>query len=216
MIRRKLLGLIFAGLVTTPLCARAATGAAAEASQTPADKPVAELNDTLLTVMKAGPATAFPRRYEMLAPVVERVFDLPGILRACVGPRWTGLATAEQAELFDVFRRFTVASYVANFDNYAGERFEILPDPRVVGSNEVVETRIVNGAGSVVRIDYLMRRENDSWKAVDVLMDGAISRVAVQRSDFRGLLGDGSDVSVLIASLQRKVADLSHGTLFPG
>ena len=35
-----------------------------------------------------------------------------------------------------------------------------------------------------------MRQVNaDAWKAVDVLLDGTISRVAVQRSDFRSLLG---------------------------
>jgi phospholipid transport system substrate-binding protein len=50
------------------------------------------------------------------------------------------------------------------------------------------------------------------WKAVDVLADGAISRVAVQRSDFRGLLANGG-VAALVLSLERKVADLSGGTL---
>lgn len=216
MIRRKLLGLVLAGLATPPLSAVAATPAATETAETAADKPVAELNQTLLAVMKAGPATPFPSRFELLAPVVDRVFDLPGILRACVGPRWTALAPADQTELLEVFRRFTVASYVANFDNYAGERFEVLPESRASGGNEVVETRIVSAGGGVIRLDYVMRRVDSSWKAVDVLLDGSISRVAVQRSDFRGLLGEGADASGLIASLQRKVADLSHGTLTPG
>jgi phospholipid transport system substrate-binding protein len=47
---------------------------------------------------------------------------------------------------------------------------------------------------------------------IDVLLDGTISRVAVQRSDFRGLLADG-DASALVASLEQKIADLSGGTL---
>jgi phospholipid transport system substrate-binding protein len=167
-------------------------------------------------VMKAGPTAPFPHRYAMLAPVIESVFDLPGILRACVGPRWTALAPEDRAELLAVFRRFTVASYVANFDDYAGERFEMLPDSRAAGGGEVVGTRIVGASGRAVRIDYVMRQEADAWKAVDVLLDGTISRVAVQRSDFRGLLGDGPDASSLIVSLQRKVADLSRGTMSAG
>jgi hypothetical protein len=44
------------------------------------------------------------------------------------------------------------------------------------------------------------------------LLDGTISRVAVQHSDFRGLLGSG-DAANLIASLQRKAADLSGGSM---
>ncbi|HST75743.1 MAG TPA: ABC transporter substrate-binding protein [Acetobacteraceae bacterium] len=208
MMRRGLLGLLLAGLVAGPVAARAAEGAAEQA--------VSELNDSLVRVMKAGPTAPFPRRYEILAPVIESVFDLAGILRACVGPRWASLASRDQADLLGVFRRFTIASYVANFDDYAGERFEVLPESRAAGSDQVIGTRIVDGSGSVVRIDYVMRREADAWKAVDVLLDGTISRVAVQRSDFRGLLGEGPDISGLIASLQQKVADLSRGTMSAG
>ena len=47
---------------------------------------------------------------------------------------------------------------------------------------------------------------------MDVLLDGSISRVAVQRSDFRKILANG-DTDALIASLRRKIADLSDGAL---
>jgi phospholipid transport system substrate-binding protein len=47
---------------------------------------------------------------------------------------------------------------------------------------------------------------------VDVLAAGSISRVAVQRSDFRHLLSNGGG-DALVASLQRKTSDLSGGAL---
>jgi phospholipid transport system substrate-binding protein len=47
---------------------------------------------------------------------------------------------------------------------------------------------------------------------VDVLLDGTISRVAVQRSDFRGTLAHGG-VPALIASLERKVRDMAGSAL---
>ncbi len=197
------------GLLTCLAAARVA--AASDAAE-----PINELNRALLTVMKAGNAMPFPRRYEMLAPTVERVFDLPGILRTSVGPRWASLGSQEQTDLAEVFRRFTVASYVASFAKYTGERFEVLPDSRPGAGGEIVETRIVPASGSPVRIDYVLRQVGDDWKVVDVLLNGSISRVAVQRSDFRSLLGVASNASGLIASLQRKVADLSGGTLSAG
>ena len=181
-----------------------------------AAEPIAALNQALLTVMKAGSATPFPRRYEMLAPTVERVFDLPSILRTSVGPRWAALGSQEQADLTEVFRRFTVASYVASFATYSGERFEVLPDSHAGAGGEIVGTRIVPASGNPVRIDYVLRQVGDDWKVVDVLLNGSISRVAIQRSDFRGLLGAAPNASGLIASLQRKVADLSGGTLSAG
>ena len=57
-----------------------------------------------------------------------------------------------------------------------------------------------------------MRRGGAGWRVVDIYLNGTISQVAVQRSDFRSLLGQG-DAGPLIASLQRKVAELSRGTL---
>lgn len=208
MRRRRLIGLVLAGLWIAP-AVRA--GEVADATE-----PIAELNQGLLTIMKAGLATPFPRRYDTLAPIVERVFDLPGILRACVGPRWAALGTQEQSDLGEVFRRFTVASYVANFTQYSGERFEVSPESHPGAGGEIVETRIMPASGNAVRIDYLMRQQAEGWKVVDVLLNGSISRVAVQRSDFRGLLGGATDASGLIASLQQKVADLSGGTLSAG
>jgi phospholipid transport system substrate-binding protein len=176
------------------------------------DAPIVALNEALIAAMKAGRDKSFRDRYRALAPAIEAALDLPVILQVSIGPRWGALQPAMQAQLLHVFRRFTIASYVANFDSFDGERFEVLPEMRVSGADQVVETRMVAGNGSAIRLDYVMRDDGGSWKAVDVLMDGTISRVAVQRSDFRGLLGQG-DAAGLIASLQRKVADLSGGAL---
>ena len=54
-------------------------------------------------------------------------------------------------------------------------------------------------------------------KAIDVMLDGSISQVAVRRSAFCGLLRDGG-VAKLIATLRRRTArrrtgDLSGGAL---
>ncbi len=208
MMRRRLLGLLLASLLATPF-ARAADLAEAIS-------PIADLNRGLLEIMKAGENTPFPTRFNMLAPKIDRAFDLAGILRACVGPRWATLNPREQASLADVFRRFTVASYVANFDHYDGEHFEVVPDSRTTAAGEIVETHLVSATGPAVRIDYVMRQEGDAWRVVDVLLDGTISRVAVQRADFRSLLEGAQDASELITSLQQKVSDLSGGTLSAG
>lgn len=195
-----------AGLLL-PFFGRLAVAADAEAAA-----PIATLNRGLLAGMHAGKAAPFTQRFATLAPLVEAAFDIPGILQASVGPRWATLPPAQQSQLLDVFRRFTVASYVANFDSYDGEKLELLPESRNVGADQVVASQIVPASGAATRIDYVMRRTPTGWRAVDVLLNGSISRVAVQRSDFRSLLGAG-DAAPLIQSLQRKLADLSGGTL---
>ena len=204
--RRASLGALLGGLLLPGL------GRLALAADADAAAPIAALNRGLIAGMRAGKATPFPQRYNTLAPLVEGAFDIPGILQASVGPRWAALPPAQQSQLLDVFRRFTVASYVANFDTFSGEKLEVLPISRSVGADQGVATQIGPAGGAPTRIDYVMRRTPAGWRAVDVLLNGSISRVAVQRSDFRSLLGSG-DAGPLIQSLQRKTADLSGGTL---
>ncbi len=188
----------------------ATTEAAGAIAGEPAFAPAEALSQGILAVMHAGRSTSFAQRMQMLTPVVQAAFDLPRILASTVGPRFTGFPPDAQAELLDVFIQFTVASYVANFDDYNGERFDILPDTRRAGGDEVVQTRLVQSNGDILRLDYVMHRGEGGWKIIDVLLNGSISRVAVQRSDFRALLG-GGEAGPLIASLHGKVARLEAG-----
>ncbi len=162
--------------------------------------------------MKLGKGTPFPQRAATLAPVLTASFDLATILRVSVGPSWAELPQPQQASLLQAFQTFTIVTYTANFDTYAGERFDMLPDLRSVGADQIVQTKLIPASGAPVPLDYVMRQFGDAWKVIDILLDGSISRVAVQRSDFRSLLRQG-DATALIKSLQRKVADLSAGTM---
>lgn len=174
--------------------------------------PVDQLHAGLISIMKVGKTASFRQRYEMIAPVIGRTFDLDTILRQAIGPRWNVLPADQQAALEDAFQRYTVASYVANFDGYSGERFEIIPVVRPVGRDRVVETRIVAASGQGHALDYVMRQEGGEWKVVDVLADGAISRVAAQRSEMRSVLADTGGAGLLV-SLRQKTAQLSGGIL---
>ncbi len=173
--------------------------------------PVEQLDNALLAAMKASGTMSFDARYRTLDPVIAQVFNLDAVLAASVGLSWATMPDAQKAGLATAFRRYTVSSYVSNFNSYNGQSFQILPAVRPVGNDEVVvQTRLLRTDDSPLRLDYVMRRGPAGWQAVDVLTDGAISRVAVQRSDFRQLLGSGG-VAALVAGLSRKVANLSGG-----
>jgi phospholipid transport system substrate-binding protein len=175
--------------------------------------PIQQLDAALLAAMKAGRSTPFAQRFATLAPVIEKTFDLDAVLAASVGLHWPELPSDQKAQLLAVFRRYTVASYAANFDNYTGQRFQIAPAARSVANGEVVvQTKLIAADGSSNQLDYVMRNGPSGWRAVDVLADGSISRVAVQRSDFRHLLTSGG-VPALLGGLQHKVANLSGGML---
>ena len=189
-----------------------AVGWGRPASASDITAPVEQLHAGLMSIMKAGKTASFRQRYETIAPVIGQIFDLETILRQVVGPRWPSLPADQQAALADAFRRYTIASYVANFDTYSGQSFDTGPVVRPVGNDRVVETRIASAGGKVHALDYVMRQERGGWKVVDVLAEGSISRVASQRSEMRSLLADGGG-SGLLVSLRQKTAELSGGIL---
>lgn len=199
--RRALLAMLLAGAFMAPALAQGVG---------PSEQIVA-LDSGLLAVMQAGKATPFAQRVAMLLPTIQRTFALDAVLAASVGPRFADFPPAAKANLLAAFTDFTVASYVANFNGFSGEKFPVDPQTRAVGADQVVHSRIVPRSGDPTTIDYVMRQMPAGWQVVDVLLDGSISRVAVQRSDFRSLLGSGS-AAPLIASLRKRAAALAaHG-----
>lgn len=192
----------------------AGTGLPLVRSATAADpaEPVTQLHQALIALMRAGRETPFPQRFRQIASTIDRTFDLETILRVSIGSRWEQLNQTIQGALEAAFRGFTIATYVANFDRYEGERFETLAPFRSSGRDRIVQTQLFQASGIPVRLDYVTRLEGSTWRIVDVLMNGTISRVALQRSDFRALLARG-DAEALIASLQQKISDLSDGSM---
>jgi phospholipid transport system substrate-binding protein len=200
--RRGMFGLVAASVIAS------APWTSASADTSPA-APIERLNEALLAAMKAGGRTSFEERSHTLAPVIEQVFNLDAVLAASIGLSWSTMTDAQKAQLGAAFRRYTVSSYVSNFDSYNGQSFEIQPTTRALPNGDVVvQTQLMRVNKSPLKLDYVMRRGPAGWQAVDVLSDGAISRVAVQRSDFRGLLTAGG-VSALADGLGRKVANLT-------
>lgn len=207
------LGLAMSLLDATSAAAQGAGSTSPNPTGTAPEAVVAMFTAALDRMMRAGTTTPFKARFDMLAPAVDRTFDLAIILSVSIGARWAGIDAAVKAELSTVFRTYTIASYVANFGGHDGETFQIEPDTRASGADRIVRTRIVPRTGDGVKLDYVMRQSDAGWRAVDVLADGTISRVAVQRSDFRGLLGREGNTAALLDSLRRKIADLSGGAL---
>ncbi len=202
--RRLVLAMAVAGTILASVGGRPAMADPASA----VIAPIQGLCDTLIAVMKAGTSTPFAQRFNMLAPAVDRALDMGTILQVSVGSMWSTLSADQHSALLDAFRRYTVNSYLSSFNSYDGQRFVVDPTLRTAGPSQIVQTKIVPKSGNAHELDYVMRQTNADWKAVDVLAEGSISRVATQRSDFRALvMRGGSDA--LLQSLEQKAADLA-------
>jgi phospholipid transport system substrate-binding protein len=171
----------------------------------PAAGTVQSLQGGLLTIMKAGGKAGQAGRASMIAPVVDRSFDIPLMTRLAVGPAWTGFAAGDQAKVVAAFRSLTIAQHAKNFDGFGGERFVIAPQVETRGTDKLVRTTLVSPGGSSESLNYRLRQNASGWKVIDVYYRNAISQLATRRADFARVIKTGG-ASALVAHLNRLAA----------
>ena len=167
------------------------------------------LYEVLLTTMKNGRILGQSGRFTQLDPVIRRSFDIASMARLSVGPSWAVLSEAQRQQMAESFARYISATYADRFDSYAGQKLEVTGE-QPAPSGVMVKSQIIKANGEPVKVDYMMRRDGDSWLIFDIYLDGAISEVATRRSEFATILGNGG-IDGLIAALNRK-ADILTGT----
>jgi phospholipid transport system substrate-binding protein len=179
-----------------------------------ATDPAARINAfyaALLAAMKQAGQLGPKGRYDKLAPVVGQTFDVAGMMRIAAGTGWDSATPAQQAALVEAFSRMMTATYASRFDGFSGENFEVSPAVDQPPSDKLVRTRLVQGNGKVVNLNYLMRKTPDGWKIADVYLDGTISELAARRAEFSSILKSGGP-DVLASSLRQKADKLLSGT----
>jgi phospholipid transport system substrate-binding protein len=165
------------------------------------------LYDALLNTMKNGRILGQSGRFTQLEPVIRRSFDIATMARLSVGPSWAGLSEAQRQQMTDSFGRYISAIYADRFDSYAGQKLEVTGE-QPAPSGVMVKSRIIKADGEPVKVDYMMRRNGESWLISDIYLDGAISEVATRRSEFAAILKT-EGIDGLIAALNRKAGILT-------
>jgi phospholipid transport system substrate-binding protein len=167
----------------------AVTAAYAEAADS-AVQPVQNFYDTLLDTMKHGKQLGLKGRYDKLRPVIEQSFDLPGMTRLSVGPKWNEMTPQDQQALTVALSRYTIANYASNFSSFDGEKFIVEPASTERRTDRVVMTKLIAGSQTIA-FNYLMRKTGSSWKVIDIYLSGFVSQMAKQRSDFGATVSAG-------------------------
>jgi phospholipid transport system substrate-binding protein len=199
----KIAGLCLALALAIPLAARPASAASAGPQDT-----VRGFYATLLSTMKQGPALGEGGRYAALAPVVWQDFDVPFMTRLAVGPDWAGMTPGQQQAVTAAFGRYIAATYADRFDSYNGEELSVGGKQPFAGGY-IVHTKIGKPTDDPTTVNYLMHDNGGTWQIADVYLDGTISQLATQRSEFHSILRR-KGVDGLISALNQKVDLLSQ------
>ena len=183
--------------LSLPVCA---------AAQSATDR-VQSLNQGIIALMKAAeqkvPAST---RLQQFEPVVWENYDLETSLRVAASPDYDRAPPNQQKSLLDAFGRRSAAQYVQRFSGYNGESFEIVGERSGPRGTTLVETRLLRPNDKPVTLTYVLRQRDGKWGIADVLLDGSISQLAVQRSDYANALRNGG-----IAALTKELNSYADG-----
>lgn len=172
-----------------------------------ADDPAAFLQnfgDRTIAMLSDGELSAEQRRGE-LHRFFRLGFDMDAISRFVLGRHWRAATESERSEFKQLFEDFIVSFYASRFDAYAGETLKVGAVRVMDQKTTAVSSRVVRPAGSPIRVDWRLRRIDQSWRIVDVVVEG-VSLAIVQRSEFDSLIrSNGGRIESLLAALRKKV-----------
>jgi phospholipid transport system substrate-binding protein len=160
----------------------------------------------LLDLMQNGAAFGPKGRYKKLEPVVRGTFDVPFMARLSIGPAWTRLTAEQKRRAVQAYSRYIAAIYATRFDEYAGEKFQVLGQQQIKHGT-LIKTHIIKSNGEPVSINYVVHDNDTAWQIRDIYLSGSISELATRRSEFASTLRS-SGIDGLIASLNKKADDL--------
>jgi phospholipid transport system substrate-binding protein len=114
------------------------------------------------------------------------------------------MASDEQKEQFaQAFKDYMIRFYAKAFAAYNDQEIKFEDTPEFEDKTRVtVKTKLIQPGGQPIPIDYRMQRSGDSWKVIDVKIEG-ISLVISNKSQFGSQISrDGLDT--VIAKLMYK------------
>jgi phospholipid transport system substrate-binding protein len=182
----------------------AAPARAADAVTDPAVRAIQTFYAALVDTMKKGKELGLEGRYRQLTPAVDAAFDLAEMTRLSVGPAWNTISEADHTAIVDAFKRMTIANYAKNFASFSGEQFTTDPMVKMRGADKIVESKLVGSDHATTPFNYRLRQAGDSWKIVDVYLNGYVSQLALRRSDYSSTLASAG-----AAGLAKKINDLA-------
>ena len=112
--------------------------------------------------------------------------------------------TKEQKTKFaEAFRFYMIRFYAKIFASYTDQTFKYLPAPDYSDKKRItIKTRLIQDGSKPVSIDYKMQRSGNSWKIIDLKIEG-ISMVISNKKQFGNQISK-EGIDTVIAKLQYK------------
>ena len=152
----------------------------------------------------ADKGLAGDQREQAFRGLLTAGFDIETIGRFVLGRYWRKATEAERTEYGRLYEDLIVATYSRQLSSYAGETLKVEGVRQRDGKSVLVASRFLRAQGEPVRLDWRLLRRGDTWRIVDVVVEG-MSMALSQRSEFKAVIrGNGGRVEALLEKLREK------------
>jgi phospholipid transport system substrate-binding protein len=144
-----------------------------------------------------------PEARQRIEGIFSRAVDVDGMVATAMGPRWKSLTPKQRKRLLAAFGKRLRQAGGENLQGYRSAEIEYRSETASPDGTVHVPTRVV-AKGEPTDVVYLMRRDGDAWRIVDIVVDG-VSTVENYRASFARVIAK-EGVEGLIRRFERGVA----------
>jgi len=170
------------------------------------------LTETVVSEL-TDPTLPIAEQEDRFREITRKHFAFKSIARWVLGGRhWKQAEAAQRERYLRLFEDLMVATYAHRFQGYSGEQLEIA-NTRVINDAEaLVETRLLRaGADVPLRIDWRVRKTDDSFRIIDIMAEG-LSMAQTQRAEFSSFLrSNDNDLEALMSNLKTRLKKARAG-----
>jgi len=196
--------MLFRSILSLWLLGLLPVGAMAD-SAADARKPVERLNNTLIEVMKGGKSLGYNGRLKKLDPVVKETFEFEAVSLIALGTHWKKLEQPQKLAFMDKLTDLSVATYAAQFKEYAGESFQFDSSQDIKNGRLLLRYNLVAPKEKPIRFEYFVGQFNGQWHIINIVVDG-ISDLALKKAQYTSVI-DREGFDALLNKLTQKIAD---------
>ncbi len=200
--KKKRVNLILAGLLLSFIILTVCGSYAPSEIRSPGAV-IINFNATLLEAMKKADQLGYPGRYKLLEPVIKDSFALPFMALQTLGRYGKSLKQEDKDLLIKTYTDWTIATYAARFDDFSGEKLEVVSESGPTQGTVTVISKMIKRNGDEISFHYQMRKIEGLWRVVDIRILG-VSQLALTRAQFTGVLRD-KGLKGLISMLEEKI-----------
>ena len=174
------------------------------------DSPAAtidSLQQGLIAAARDRPNASIDDRYRALEPLVVATHNLPYVAEFALRRQWSSLADADRQRFVAAFQRLSVMTYAARFKSVGPATFRPVTAGAPDASGRVqVSTAVARDGQPDVSLEYLLQRDEQGWRIINVVADG-VSDLALKRAEYSRVFTSGG-IAGLLTELEQQTERL--------